>query len=480
MSFVVLTARLVLASVLGVAAWAKFADPKGTRETLRAFGVPTAPSVPIATLLPAAEAVVALALLYTGSARLAGGAGAALLAMFTAAVIVTIARGRRPDCNCFGALHAKPIGPSTVARNVALAGVGLLIAFAGPGRSAFAWLGRLSSAELGLSIAIICLAIGLAAVTRLALGLFRAHGTLLLRIEALEFMPASPLAVGAAAEPGLAVGSTAPEFALPGLDGETMTLAALRSHERPVLLLFTDPQCGPCNALLPEFGEWQREHERTLTIAIATRRDADDNRPKAREHGLVNVLLQPGNETAEAFAVPATPAAVLVSADGAVASPVALGADAIRVLVRASAERPPTVGGAAPEFTLPDLAGREHQLSAFRGSELTLLFWNPGCPFCSQMAPDLQRCEAEGSDVELLILAAGDGPANAHLGLRSTVLLDPGNEVAARFGARGTPMAVRLDADGRIASELAVGAEQVLALARRAAISPQPPVPQRP
>jgi thiol-disulfide isomerase/thioredoxin len=247
-----------------------------------------------------------------------------------------------------------------------------------------------------------------------------------------------------------------------------MTLAALRSHERPVLVLFTDPQCGPCNAMLPEFGEWQREHERTLTIAIVTRRDADANRPKAREHGLVNVLLQADNETADAFSVPATPAAVLVSAEGMVASAAALGADAIRALVRSSADRPPVVGEAAPPFELPDLAGRQRHLDEFRGSELTLLFWNPGCMFCNQMMGELGRWETEGSGAELLVLAAGDAQANAALGLRSTVLLDPGNAVAARFGSRGTPMAVRLDGEGRIASELAVGAEQVLALARRA------------
>src|SRR5258708_22427088 len=106
-----------------------------------------------------------------------------------------------------------------------------------------------------------------------ALGLFRQHGTMLLRLDALESGAPAPETFSAP-EAGLAVGSAAPEFSLSGLDGETMPLAALRSHERPVLVLFTDPQCGPCNALLPEFGEWQREHEQKLTIAIVSRRDA--------------------------------------------------------------------------------------------------------------------------------------------------------------------------------------------------------------
>src|SRR3569833_1318725 len=44
-------------------------------------------------------------------------------------------------------------------------------------------------------------------------------------------------------------------------------------------------------------------------------------------------------------------------------------------------------------------------------------------------------------------------------------------EVAARFGAHGTPMGCLVDAEGRISSELAVGAEAVLALARRKSTS---------
>jgi hypothetical protein len=51
-------------------------------------------------------------------------------------------------------------------------------------------------------------------------------------------------------------------------------------------------------------------------------------------------------------------------------------------------------------------------------------------------------------------------------GLHSPVLLDPGFTVAWMFGANGTPMGVLVDEEGRIASDVAVGAEAVLALAR--------------
>jgi len=56
--------------------------------------------------------------------------------------------------------------------------------------------------------------------------------------------------------------------------------------------------------------------------------------------------------------------------------------------------------------------------------------------------------------------------ANKAMGLRSTVVLDEkGMSIGSKFGAGGTPMAVLVDAQGKIASELAGGAPAVLALA---------------
>ena len=52
------------------------------------------------------------------------------------------------------------------------------------------------------------------------------------------------------------------------------------------------------------------------------------------------------------------------------------------------------------------------------------------------------------------------------MGLRSPVLLDQGFSVGSAFGASGTPSAVLVDAKGNIASDVAVGAQAVLALAQ--------------
>src|ERR1700686_3813868 len=46
--------------------------------------------------------------------------------------------------------------------------------------------------------------------------------------------------------------------------------------------------------------------------------------------------------------------------------------------------------------------------------------------------------------------------------------------IGPKFGIHGTPMAVLVDADGKIASEVAAGAPNVLALANNGALSQKP------
>jgi thiol-disulfide isomerase/thioredoxin len=266
------------------------------------------------------------------------------------------------------------------------------------------------------------------------------------------------------------------------------------------MLLFTDPGCGPCNAMLPEVGRWQEEHPQKLTLTLISRGEVEENKTKASEHALKNVLLQEDWEISESFEVRGTPSAVLVSADGMVASPVAGGAEGIRRLlsyavgegaqlpmqrhqpqaqgqpcpncgkVHAGAPTVPAaqkVGEDAPEVKLPDLEGHIVELADFRGHETLVLFWNPGCGFCQQMLPDLKQWESEAPEgsPRLLVVSAGTEEANKEMGLASPVLLDQQFAVGRAFGASGTPSAVLVDAQGKVASEVAVGAPGVLELA---------------
>jgi hypothetical protein len=67
---------------------------------------------------------------------------------------------------------------------------------------------------------------------------------------------------------------------------------------------------------------------------------------------------------------------------------------------------------------------------------------------------------------QLLVVSRGTVEANQAQGLRSPVVLDQGFTVGRAFGADGTPMAVLVDGEGKIASEVVTGAQAVLALAR--------------
>jgi methylamine dehydrogenase accessory protein MauD len=519
--YFLLVGRLVLAGVFAIAGVAKLADRSGSRQAITNFGLPSSFAAPLGVLLPLAELAVAIALIPASTA-LWGAIGAlALLVLFIAGISLNLARGRKPDCHCFGQLHSAPAGWKTLARNGALAAVAGFVVWQGwqgdVGPSAIAWLGALSATQL-------LLLVGGAVVLGLLAGqwwflihLLRQNGRLLVRIEALEARAAStggvpqPSPNGAQqSQPlaGLPVGSEAPSFNLDGFHGETLTLDSVRSSGKPVVLLFTDPNCGPCNALLPEIGRWQVEHHDKLTIALISRGDPEENRAKAQEHNLQNVVLQEEWEVSEAYEVRGTPSAVLLRPEGTIGSAVAGGAEAIGTLVALVAEAPtrvplvpgapapapsaegaqgqpcpkcgkvhaaaPTVpaaleiGEPAPEVKLPDLEGNAVELADyFRGEETLVLFWNPGCGFCQQMLPDIKEWEQnrpEGAP-KLLFVSAGPEEANREMGLASPVLLDQPFATGRAFGASGTPSAVLVDVEGKVASEVAVGAPAVLELA---------------
>jgi|SRR5215213_486885 len=478
-----LGARLVLAGVFAGAGFAKLADRTGSRQAMVDFGLPAALANPLTILLPLAELAVALALIPASTA-LWGAVGAlALLLIFIAGISLNLAGGRKPECHCFGQLHSAPAGWKTLARNGALAAVAGFVVWQGwngaVGPSPIGWFGALSATQLLLLVGGAVVLGLLAGQWWFLLHLLRQNGRLLVRIEALEARPASggvpqPSPNGTQhAQPvaGLPVGSQAPIFNLDGLHGETLTLDSVRSSGKPVVLLFTDPNCGPCNALLPEIGHWQAEHQDKLTVALVSRGDPKENRAKAQEHGLQNVVLQEDWEVSEAYEVGGTPSAVLLRPDDTIGSAVAGGAEAIRTLVTKAVEAPTRVdleiGQPAPEVKLPDLEGNTVELADFRGEETLVLFWNPGCGFCQQMVPDIKAWEKnmpEGAP-KLLFVSAGTEEANKQLGLPSTVVLDQQFAMGHAFGASGTPSAVLVDSEGKIASEVAVGAPAVLEVA---------------
>jgi len=156
---------------------------------------------------------------------------------------------------------------------------------------------------------------------------------------------------------GLKAGTTAPNFRLPRLDGRgELALEELRG--RRVLLVFSDPHCGPCDALAPELEMFHRQKKQktrppsplpsppgegelstTVTLVMISRGEPMENRTKVKEHGLTfPVVLQQQWEISRRYAMFATPIAYLIDETGVIAHDIAVGTEAVVALMKNAVE----------------------------------------------------------------------------------------------------------------------------------------------
>jgi peroxiredoxin len=109
----------------------------------------------------------------------------------------------------------------------------------------------------------------------------------------------------------------------------------------------------------------------------------------------------------------------------------------------------------APDFTLPDLDGRIHMLSDYRGQIVIVNFWSAGCPHSERVDANITTCLAEwGDDVALLSIASNanesDEMINGAVNRRKipALLRDADQTVADRYEALATPHAFVIDRQG--------------------------------
>lgn len=478
MNGALLAASLALCAVFTVAGFAKLLDRDGSRTAALSFGVPERLAGVVALGLPPVELAIAALLLPAATRWWAALAALALLLVFCTAIGVAMARGEAPDCHCFGQLHSAPAGWSTLARNAALAGAAALVVVAGrddAGPGAFAWVSRLE----GVEWALLALAVALAAV--LAVGgyvvshVLRSYGRVLVRLDRVEErLRVAGLELEEPDEMpqlGLAPGTRAPEFWLPSVDGDRVALGDLLQPGRPLLLLFTSPSCVPCSVLMPTVAGWQQDHADELTVALLSDGDEELIRAEAAEHGLEHVLVDETLSAYEAYEANGTPSAVLLGDDGTIASWLAAGSEWIASLFEEALHgrgRTPglPVGSEAPSFRLKTLAGGEASVAEVVGGSTVVLFWNPGCGYCRAMHDDVRRWEVAPPNgaPALVVVSAGTPEEVRQEGFTSQVLLDREWNVSGAFGADGTPMAVLVNGDGRVATPVVTGAPAVLEL----------------
>jgi peroxiredoxin/uncharacterized membrane protein YphA (DoxX/SURF4 family) len=300
----------------------KLLDLEGSRRAIRDFGVPDPVAGRVGPALPVAELVIGVALLFPATARWAALAALLLLAAFIAGIARALARGEQPDCHCFGQIHSAPAGATTLGRNLVLAACAVVIVVYGSGPAVDTWVNARSAWQLVTVGAVVC-AVAAAAYA----------GSVRRDVRRLTRDLETARKAGALGRGGLPVGYDAPVFTLPDLHGEQISLTDLLGRDRPVLLMFMSPGCGPCVGLMPRIRDWQQTLSERLTIAVLSTGTAEQN-AAFEEHGLDDVLLQEQKEVTDLFGVIATPSALFVSRDGKIASTRAESEFGIEPLVR--------------------------------------------------------------------------------------------------------------------------------------------------
>jgi hypothetical protein len=116
------------------------------------------------------------------------------------------------------------------------------------------------------------------------------------------------------------------------------------------------------------------------------------------------------------------------------------------------------LGSEAPPFSATDLDGNPFTDADVRGQSVCVVHWSQACVYCARIAAELRTLAPQllGRGIALALLDSG----------RTHDDEEPDEEHAQLFFGVGTPSAYLLDVDGRIASDLAIGANEVPTLLR--------------
>jgi peroxiredoxin len=130
---------------------------------------------------------------------------------------------------------------------------------------------------------------------------------------------------------GLKAGTPAPDFRLPKVQGGELTLKELLGQK--VLLVFSDPECGPCDLVAPELEKVHRERT-DLRVIVVSRREPEKTAQKIEKFGWTfPVVLQKQWEISKLYGMFATPIGYLIDEQGIIVKDVGTGPDGILGLV---------------------------------------------------------------------------------------------------------------------------------------------------
>jgi cytochrome c biogenesis protein CcmG, thiol:disulfide interchange protein DsbE len=113
------------------------------------------------------------------------------------------------------------------------------------------------------------------------------------------------------------------------------------------------------------------------------------------------------------------------------------------------------VGTPAPSFALRDVDGRDVALADLRGKPAVIVFFASWCHPCEEELPVLEQYASDEADrMHVVAISFRDLPSDSEnfvrrLGVTYPALIDePTAPVAGRYGVRGIPQTVFVDADG--------------------------------
>ena len=270
---------------------------------------------------------------------------------------------------------------------------------------------------------------------------------------------------------------------------------------KDLLLIFFNPKCEFCTkmsadlAALPIDGDAAR-----ATPVVVTTGDADENRKLVEQYGIrCVVLLQEQMEVASLYRAQGTPMGYRIDGAGRIASELAVGGESLLSLADLKAGQPPAkcangkapvrkgnlpdpslarsrlnrsglkAGAVAPEFRLPRIDGGELSLADLRGKRVLLVFSDPNCGPCDELAPRLQELHEERPDLAVLVISRQDVETTrakaAALGLSLPIVMQQQWEISKQYGMFATPIGYLIDEEGIVEHDVAVGVEPILALA---------------
>jgi peroxiredoxin len=109
----------------------------------------------------------------------------------------------------------------------------------------------------------------------------------------------------------------------------------------------------------------------------------------------------------------------------------------------------------APDFELPDLDGKMHHLSDYRGKIVIVNFWSCECPHAERTDRSMMACLVQwGGAVAMLSIAANRSESISSVAEAVNarrlprVLIDAEHVVADLYGAVSTPQVFVVDRDG--------------------------------